>query len=628
MGGGYEGAATMPAHSQVGSSLSARSAGLPPVVTVPPTAAGWDEGSRSADSAIPHSTLVSSRGVAFSPDGHRGMLRVVPDVPAAPASTRLAGTGPLAAVPTAVVHDYEDIHGAGARPVMSRVGSAESQSGTGAADKGAAYPWMAGGLTDVPAADTMSDVPGAPGAVGPDGVRSTRLAGIPAGRGASATNAPVPGTPTAGAPVMPLPGEDIPVEAAPGARGAADARRTTPRGPLAGVLARLPLLGRAAGRGTDGAEVRAGRADSASVRPERVASAASGTSDASQDTARPSTGFADASLTPAEGDEAGNSYLASEVAAASATARDGALSADQLGSGSPDGRPFDGMPSSDAEAGVVGGVPEGPDAAEGDALARGMRGRRAQNPAKEAARAARRERRAAKVQAARARRRERLPQTIVSLVASVAVVALSITMLYFPAQDLYLALRENERLTNELDANLARNEQMQTRVDNLQTQEGIEDEARERFGLVEPGENLVKVVGVDDSTRSSFATPAEIPRGSGQNTHTWGTDLLDRIFGVEVPVVSTSASDEPAQVTEDDGVAGDSAAADAGEAAGTNGSADAAGEPADSDAGTTEGQPAEGGEPAGGDAASGEPAGAGATNANADIVVEGATPQG
>lgn len=241
-----------------------------------------------------------------------------------------------------------------------------------------------------------------------------------------------------------------------------------------------------------------------------------------------------------------------------------------------------------------------------------MRGRSEAERA--AAKAARKERRAAKAEVARARRRARLPQAIVSLVASGAVVVLAVAMLYFPAQNYYLAVRQNERLTNELNANLARNEQMQSRVENLQTQEGIEDEARARFGLVEPGENLVKVVGVDEPSQGDFATPTEVPRGSGQNTHTWGTDLLDRIFGVQITTtVPTASPDEPAQVTEGNGEttgAGSSAGPDAGMATVESGQP-AAGDTGGT-AGTGDAQPA---------------AGDGATNENADIVVEGETPQ-
>ena len=157
---------------------------------------------------------------------------------------------------------------------------------------------------------------------------------------------------------------------------------------------------------------------------------------------------------------------------------------------------------------------------------------------------------------------------------SVAAVLTTVVMLYFPAQSVYLNMRENERLTDELDRNLSRNEQMQERVDTLQTAEGVQDEARRVFGLVLPGESSVTVVGVDYDEPSN-AVPLEIPRGSGENTDTWATDLLDRVFGVTGPETSTATSSDVATVTDQaaDGQE-DAAPTEAGQAA------DAAAQPA------------------------------------------------
>lgn len=106
----------------------------------------------------------------------------------------------------------------------------------------------------------------------------------------------------------------------------------------------------------------------------------------------------------------------------------------------------------------------------------------------------------------------------------------AIIMLYFPAQEFYLAVRENERLTDELARNTERNEQMLNRVTALQTAEGIQDEAHAVYGLELPGEHSVTVVGVETQQRSS-SIPTRVVRGSGSNTHTWATDLLDGVFG-------------------------------------------------------------------------------------------------
>ncbi len=139
-------------------------------------------------------------------------------------------------------------------------------------------------------------------------------------------------------------------------------------------------------------------------------------------------------------------------------------------------------------------------------------------------------------------------RSLVSVTAAAALCA-TIAMLYLPAQQLYLNMRENERLVDELDQNLARNEQIQQRVDALQTAEGVQDEARRVYGLIIPGDNAVSIVGVDYE-ESSTTIPAEIPRGSGQNTNTWATDLLDRVFGVTSLGTSTAEATDVATVTE------------------------------------------------------------------------------
>lgn len=134
-------------------------------------------------------------------------------------------------------------------------------------------------------------------------------------------------------------------------------------------------------------------------------------------------------------------------------------------------------------------------------------------------------------------------------VTALACVLVTITMLYFPSQELYRAVRENERLAQELDLNLARNEQMQTRVASLQTAEGIQDEATRAYGLVMPGEHAVTVVGAPYEPPAT-AIPAQIPRGSGENTHSWATDLLDNVFGVVGTSASVATSTDVATLSE------------------------------------------------------------------------------
>lgn len=150
---------------------------------------------------------------------------------------------------------------------------------------------------------------------------------------------------------------------------------------------------------------------------------------------------------------------------------------------------------------------------------------------------------------------------VVALVGTaVLAVGLTVAMLFEPAEDLYLSMRQNERLNDELQRNLDRNEQMQDRIDALQSAEGIQDEARRTLGLVLPGENAVTVTGTDYEPASS-AVPAEVRRGSGTNTRSWATDLLDSVFGTE-SATSEEVSSEVASVTEDTAPSDDAAASE------------------------------------------------------------------
>ena len=143
---------------------------------------------------------------------------------------------------------------------------------------------------------------------------------------------------------------------------------------------------------------------------------------------------------------------------------------------------------------------------------------------------------------------ERVWRALLVGVTVLSSIAVMLVMLYFPAQELYLNYRQQERLSNELDAVLARNKQMQDRVDSLQTAEGIQDEARLYHNLIMPDENAVYVSGTG-YVAASTAIPAEVPRGSGENTDTWSTDLLDRVFGV-TGTTTAAASTEVATVVD------------------------------------------------------------------------------
>lgn len=78
-------------------------------------------------------------------------------------------------------------------------------------------------------------------------------------------------------------------------------------------------------------------------------------------------------------------------------------------------------------------------------------------------------------------------------------VALAIGIgVYFPVRDLYAAYRTGDILERQLEIRTTYNENLASEVELLLSKEGIELVARERFGLVMPGEYAVDVVGADD----------------------------------------------------------------------------------------------------------------------------------
>ncbi|MDO5044649.1 MAG: septum formation initiator family protein [Coriobacteriia bacterium] len=113
-------------------------------------------------------------------------------------------------------------------------------------------------------------------------------------------------------------------------------------------------------------------------------------------------------------------------------------------------------------------------------------------------------------------------------------IAGTFTALYFPAKDYYVAYRENQRLQDEYLENIQRNKDLEAKVKDLQTLEGIEDKAREDLNMVLPGENSVNVVGLPEETKTAqpAAVTARVPEGSGTAPESWQTRFLDFFFGV------------------------------------------------------------------------------------------------
>lgn len=105
-----------------------------------------------------------------------------------------------------------------------------------------------------------------------------------------------------------------------------------------------------------------------------------------------------------------------------------------------------------------------------------------------------------------------------------------VTMLFAPVRDLYVAHRQLDRLQQTYDALLAENEVIRGELEELQTREGIENEARSR-GYVEAGETKVVVEGLPEEEGVDLSRTigdVEVP-----DTREWYTRLFDWLFGYD-----------------------------------------------------------------------------------------------
>lgn len=122
-------------------------------------------------------------------------------------------------------------------------------------------------------------------------------------------------------------------------------------------------------------------------------------------------------------------------------------------------------------------------------------------------------------------------QIAIGSIVSALVIVLACVVVYPTAQTYYVQLRTNDRLQAEYEALEDRNAQLQSNIDNLQTDAGIEDQARQ-YGWARSDENAVNVVhsGAEGS-QTTLPDPVEQEDISAPDT--WVTVLLDPLFGVD-----------------------------------------------------------------------------------------------
>ena len=134
---------------------------------------------------------------------------------------------------------------------------------------------------------------------------------------------------------------------------------------------------------------------------------------------------------------------------------------------------------------------------------------------------------------ASARGRFRLGPKMRIFAASAACLALVCVFLYQPARQAYQSMREHDALAAEYAALQQRGDALQTSVDVLSTDEGMEALAHEQFGLVREGEVSVNVAGVEGDSEVGPSAPPNVSSGGVDAPDTWYSGVLDPLFGVE-----------------------------------------------------------------------------------------------
>lgn len=113
-----------------------------------------------------------------------------------------------------------------------------------------------------------------------------------------------------------------------------------------------------------------------------------------------------------------------------------------------------------------------------------------------------------------------------------ACLVMSTVFLYPTAQRYYCSVRDHDKLVIEYDALVDRNQELQSDVDSLQTDAGVEQRAHEQLGWVKKGEESANVRGLnlEETQQGSTITP-NISSDSVQAPDTWYSPLLDLVFG-------------------------------------------------------------------------------------------------
>lgn len=116
----------------------------------------------------------------------------------------------------------------------------------------------------------------------------------------------------------------------------------------------------------------------------------------------------------------------------------------------------------------------------------------------------------------------------IALVAA-CIVVLVCVILYPVGKSYYHSVRDGQRLQAQIDAVNERNETIEAETEALNTDEGIEAQARNDYNYVKEGENAVVVTNAQSSDRSTDL-PAQINEDDIHAPQTWYYSVLDVVF--------------------------------------------------------------------------------------------------
>ena len=118
--------------------------------------------------------------------------------------------------------------------------------------------------------------------------------------------------------------------------------------------------------------------------------------------------------------------------------------------------------------------------------------------------------------------------------ACILVIAVAVSFLYPTTRSYYESIRQEQRKEAQIQAINERNAKIQEQNNYLQTDEGVENQARKSEGYVKDGEEGVVITNSGEKTDSSTQLPEQVDINNIQAPKTWYYNILDTVFNVHV----------------------------------------------------------------------------------------------